>query len=122
MKLIITLVLLWTSTPSRAALFDFTTGAAAQDLSDRSSSWAVDLATARQWYFAWSASADRVYQRMINPRANVVRSPGYQISTNSLLSQAVFIGVSGLLVAALVSAAKSVSNTLWMSHRQVVRA
>jgi hypothetical protein len=121
MKLIIALILLWTSAVSHAALFNFATAAAAQIPSDQSSSWAVDLTTARQWYLAWSASADRVYQRMINPDANVARTSGPQNSKNTLLSEVVFVGVSGLLVAALVSAAKSVSKVLLMSHRRVVR-
>jgi hypothetical protein len=119
MKLIITLALLWTSTFSHAALFDFATGAAANGTSGQSSTWAVDLATARQWYIAWAASADRVYQRMINPGASVVSDPIHRITTKTLLSQAVFVGVSGLLTAALISAAKSISKVLLISRRQL---
>ena len=78
------------------------------------------MATARQWYIAWAASADRVYQRMINPGANIAGSPVHRITTDKLLSQIVFVGISALLAAALLSAAKSVSKVL-LPDPQVVR-
>jgi hypothetical protein len=121
MKLIITLALLWTTTFSQAALFDFATGAAAGRSSGEASSWAVDLGTARQWYIAWAASAERVYLRMINPDA-ITKGPNHQTNLNTLVSQAVFLGVSALLVAAILSAMKSVSKVLLMSRSQSARA
>ncbi len=119
MKLIIVLVLLWATTFSRAALFDFTSGAPAPSAGGQSSAWAVDLATARQWYIVWAASADRIYQRMINPGANSATSASHQANLNALLSQGMFATVWVLFAAALISIVRSISKVVWMSRRQL---
>ena len=119
MKLIATLALVWTCTMAQAALFEFGEGAKGVNPSHNSSTWAVDLATARQWYIAWAASADRVYQRTINPSATFLAKPRAPITTDALLSQSVFVGVTALLAAALISAAKSVTKVMLLSRKQL---
>ncbi len=120
MKFIVTVALLWTTTFSRAALFDFDRGATLQ-VSTQSNAWAVDVATARQFYLAWVASVDRVYRHFIAPGTNLQNGPTNRFTTSALLSQSVFVGIFGLLAAALISAARSVCKVLSMPHRQLAK-
>jgi hypothetical protein len=116
MKVIISLILLFTSLTSHAALFDFTS-TNPTFTSNQASAWAVDLAAARQWYIAWAASADRVYDGLINP--GNLTAPGSGMNLNTALSQAVFAAILAMFMAALLSATKSVSKVVRV--RQIVR-
>jgi len=116
MKLIISLALLCISTLSQAALFDFSTRAVTPAAPDQAGTWAVDLATARQWYIVWAASADRVYQNLINPGVNIATKTSARVNTETLLSRVVLLGVLALFAAALVSALKSISKVVLLSR------
>jgi hypothetical protein len=121
MKLIV-VALLWMSACAHAALFDFSTRSKAPTAPAQSSTWAVDLATGRQWYLAWAASADRVYQRMINPGVTIASAPAPGIPTQQrIFSRTVYTGIFALVAAALISGAKSVSKTVQAARRELAQ-